>query len=233
MPTADEISEQTTTAILDRIKSEATVSDKVRALVDAIDWIRSIQVNTDGAEPGRLTRFQQIFATVAVGYFFSAVGQNDLAREFQEIASTLSDLDRGIVRTSAEKRAARAGGPKPQPSNIRRAHAYMAAAVDTMMRAKLPLKVIKGRIDTHAMLYPLIDKKRKKHTKRLSLGDAAEGWREQFNCGEVDNFEAVSTYANCQAMAAAVSDPDAKMNFAERFLQMAVSMMPSINRDSR
>ena len=83
------------------------------------------------------------------------------------------------------------------------------------------------------MLYPLIDKKRKKHTKRLSLGDAAEGWREQFNCGEVDNFEAVSTYANCQAMAAAVSDPDAKMNFAERFLQMAVSMMPSINRDSR
>jgi murein tripeptide amidase MpaA len=104
MPTADEINEQTTAAILDRIKSEATVSDKVRALVDAIDWIWSIQVNTDGAEPGRLTRFQQIFATVAVGYFFNAVGQNDLAREFQEIASTLSDLDRGIVRTSAEKR---------------------------------------------------------------------------------------------------------------------------------
>ena len=92
MPTTDEISEQMMAAILDRIKSEATISGKVRALVDAIDWIRSIQVNTDGAEPGRLTRFQQIFVTVAVSYFFNAIGQNDPAREFQEIASTLSDL---------------------------------------------------------------------------------------------------------------------------------------------
>jgi hypothetical protein len=163
----------------------------------------------------------------------NAVGRNDLAQEFQEISSTLSDLERGIVRTSVEKKRARAGGPKPQPSNIWRARAYVAAAVDTMMRAKLPLKVIKDRFDTHAMLYPLLDKKRKKHTKRPSLGDAAEGWREQFNSEEVDNFEAVGTYANCQAMAAAVSDPDATINLAERFLQMAVSRMPSINRDSR
>ena len=233
MPTADEINEQTTAAILERIVSAPTVSGKVRELMHALDWMKSIPVDSRGAQPGRLTRFQQIFFITAVGQFINAVGRNDLAREFQEIASTLSDLDRGIVRTSVEKQRARAGGPKPQPSNIWRARAYVAAAVDTMMRAKLPMKVIKDRIDTHAMLYPLIDKKRKKHTKRLSLGDAAEGWREQFNCGEVENFEAVGTYANCQAMAAAVSDPDATLKLAESFLQVAISRMPSINRDFR
>jgi len=226
MPTTET---QKTTEMLDRIKHAPAVSGKVRALVDAIDWMRSI-VDTDGAEPGRLTRTQQTFALAAVGQFLNAIGRHDLAREFQEIASTLSDLDRGIVRPSVERSGARAaGGPQPQPSNVWRARAYVAAAVDTMMRAELPMKIIKAKIDTYAVLHSLLDKKRKDHT---TLGDAAEGWREQFNNGEVNNFEAVGTYANYQGMAAAVSDPE-KIKLAEIFLQMAISRMPSINRDSR
>jgi hypothetical protein len=231
MPTADEINEQATAAILERIVSAPTVSGKVRELIHALDWMKSIPVDSRGAQPGRLTRFQQIFEITAVAWFISAVGRNDLAQEFQEIASTLSDLDRGIVRPSAKKgpRTGR-GGPIPRGSNVWRARAYAAVAIDTMHKAGLQMKDIKRRVDAQPELRLLLDQK--KRTGKHTLGDTAEGWREQFGRSAVDNFEAVSTYTYCRALAAKKTTREELMMFADSLLERAISKTLSIKRDS-
>ena len=71
--------EQTTAAIMARIANAPTRAGKVSALVDALDWMRSIQVNPKGAQPGRITRDRRIFDLIAVGEFLHALGRIDLA----------------------------------------------------------------------------------------------------------------------------------------------------------
>ena len=96
-----------------------------------------------------------------------------------------------------------------------RARAYVAAAIDTMHKAGLQMKEINRKVDAQLELRTLLDQKKPigKHT----LGDTAEGWREQFARGAVDNYEAVSTYTHCRALAAKMTTGEELMMFAESF----------------
>jgi hypothetical protein len=58
--TADgEDAEQTAAAMLARIVEAPTRACKVSALIDVLDWMRSIQVDARGAQPGHATREQR------------------------------------------------------------------------------------------------------------------------------------------------------------------------------
>jgi hypothetical protein len=163
-----------------------------------------------------------------VGLFFRALGRLDLAEDFQALASTLSDLDRGVVHKTLE-RVSREGGPSPQGSDVWRGRAYVAAAVDALHRAGRPIKDIKRIIDTRRELWPLLDKK--KRANERALGDAAEAWREQFNSRAVDNFEAAGTYDNCQGLVTKCIDTDELKRCAEGLLQRATTKAEEIERD--
>jgi hypothetical protein len=221
--------EQTTAAMLARIADAATRAGKVSALLHALDWMRSIQIDPKGAPPGRITRDRRIFAVTAVGQFFNAVGRNDLAEDFHALASALSDINRGIVHKTLEK-APRKGGARPRSSDVWRGRAYVAAAVDALHRAGLQIKDIKRVLDRRPELGPLLDKK--KRGSEYALGDAAEVWREQFNSGAVDNFEATGTYDYCQSIAAKRAGPDDLKRHAEGLLQRATTRANELERDS-
>lgn len=221
--------EQTTAAMLARIADAPTRAGKVSALLHALDWMRSIEIDPNGAQPGRITRERRIFAVTAVGQFFNAVGRNDLAEDFHALASTLSDINRGIVHKTLEK-APRKGGARPRSSDVWRGRAYVAAAVDALHRAGLQIKDIKRVLDLRPELGPLLDKK--KRGIEYALGNAAEVWREQFNSGAVDNFEAMGTYNYCQSIAAKCAGPDDLKRHAEGLLQQATTRANEIERDS-
>jgi len=210
-----------------RIATIPTLDGKVSALLDALDlMMRLTQVSAGGA---RLTRARRIFGVTAFGQFSRAVGRPDLADDFHALASTLSDKDRGIDHQTLEK-ISRKGGHKPHSSDVWRGRAYVAAAVDILYRAGLRLKDIKRILDPRLELRPLLDKK--KRGGEYALGDAAEGWREQFNGGTVDNFEAVGTYDNCRSIAAKYISPDELKRCAEELLLRAITRANEIERDS-
>jgi hypothetical protein len=220
--------ERTTAAMLARIADAPTRAGKVSALLNSLDWMRSIQVDSKEAQPGRITRDRRIFAVTAVGLFFQAVRRIDLAEDFQALASTLSDLDRGVVHKTLEK-VSRKGGPSPQGSDVWRGRAYVAACMDVLHRAGLPMKEIKRIIDTHQELQPLLDEK--KRASEHALGDAAEAWREQFNSGAVDNFEATNAYNQCQTIAATCVGPDELKICAEGLLWRAATKACEVGRE--
>jgi hypothetical protein len=221
--------EQITATVLARIADAPTRAGKVSALLNAIDWMRSIQIDPKGAQPGRVARDRRIFAVTAVSQFFHAVGRNDVAEDFHELASTLSDVNFGIVHKTLEK-APRKGGPVPRGSDVWRGRAYVAAAVDALHRADLTIKDIKRILDRHLKLRPLLDKK--KRAKDYALGDAAEAWREQFKSDAVDNFEAAGTYDNCQGLVTKCIGPDELKRCAASLLQRATTKAGEIERDS-
>jgi len=223
--TADgEDAERTTAAMLARITDAPTRAGKVKALLDVLDWARSIRIDPEGVQPGRITRDRRIFDVTAVGLFFRALGRFDLAGDFQALASILSDLDRGVSHKILEK-VSRKGGPRPLGSVVWRGRAYVAAAMDVLHRAGVPIKQIKDIIDARQELLPLSDEKRR--TNDRTLGDIAEGWRDQFNRGTVDNFEAANTYDHCQTMAAACVGPDELKVHAEGLLRRARDVIPA------
>jgi hypothetical protein len=220
--------EQATAAMLARITDAPTRAGKVRALLDALGWMRSIQIDAKGAQPGHATRERAIFDITAVGLFFRALGRLDLAEDFQALASTLSDLDRGVVHKTLEE-VSRKGGPTPLGSDIMRGRAYVAAAVDALHRAGLPTKKIKGTIDERQELRPLFDENKRKNER--TLGDAAEAWRGQFNGFAVDNFEAVGTYKNCQGLLSKCIGVDDLKRCAEWLLLRAAMKASEVGRD--
>jgi hypothetical protein len=208
-----------TATVMARIRSAPTTEGKVDALVKALDWGRSIPGDTEGA---RLTRDRRIFAVAAVGQLLEAMGRGDLAVEFRALASTLSDLNVGIGRKTL-KREPRRGGPEPQHSDVWRGRAYVAAAVDILLRAS-QLKAIKDKINKHEQrLWPLLDDRQMR-----DLAGAAAGWRDQFNAGTVKNFEATNAYITCKGLVA--DDIDA---LAEALLRLAAEMAEEVSRDSR
>ena len=218
---------QAAESVMARIATVSTLDGKVSALLDALDlMMRLTQANAEGA---RLTRLRRIFGVTAVGHFIQAAGRPDLADDFHALASTLSDKDRGIDHKTLEK-VSRKGGPKPHSSDVMRGRAYVAAAVDTLHRAGLHLKDIKRTFDPRLELRPLLGKKNR--GGEYPMGDAAEAWREQFNGGTVENFEAVGAYANCRNIAASCTSPDELVQHAERFLRLAVKRANDIERDS-
>jgi hypothetical protein len=221
--------ERLTATMLVRIAAAPTRASKVSALLHALDWMWSIKVDSKGAQQGRITRDRRIFAVTAVGQFFRALGRIDLAEEFHALASTLSDLDRGVRHKTLEK-VSRRGGPTPEGSDMWRGRAYIAAYMDLQHRAGLPIKTIKRVLDTHQELRPLLDEK--KRANESALGDAVEVWREQFNSGAVDNFEAAGTYDNCQSTAAKCAGPDELKRHAEGLLLRATTRANEIERDS-
>jgi hypothetical protein len=218
---------QAAESVMARITAAPTRAGKVNALLDALDLImRLTQVNAEGA---RLTRTRRIVFVTAVGHFIQAVGRPHLADEFHALASTLSDKNRGIDHKTLEK-VSRKGGPKPNSSDVMRGRAYVAAAVDTLHRAGLHLKDIKRILDPRLELRPLLGKKNR--GGEYALGEAAEAWREQFNGGTVENFEAVGAYENCRNIATSCTSPDDLVQHAERFLRLAVKKANDIERDS-
>ena len=92
------------------------------------------------------------------------------------------------------------------------------------------MKVVKRMIDGHPHLRPLLDKKRR--ASEHALGDAVEAWREQFNSGSVDNFEATNTYNNCRRIADDYSVSDELKRHADRLLLRALMRAAEIERDS-
>jgi hypothetical protein len=228
MTDQEQEAEQTTDAIMARIAAAPTRAGKVSALIHALHWMQSIQIEPKGAQPGRATRDRWTFNVAAVGHFFNALERNDLADDFHALASSLSDLNRGVVGKPLE-RAPRKGGPSPRGSDVWRARAYVAAAVDALIGA-LPMKDIKRLIDRHLKLRFLLDEK--KRAKKHALSDAAEAWREQFNGGALDNFQAMETYHHCQRLAARCVSPDELKGHADQLLRRATMRANEIERDS-
>jgi hypothetical protein len=226
---AEQLTAAMTATIMECIATAPTLDGKVSALLDALDWIWSIKVDSNGAQSGRLTLYRRIFAVTAVGQFLGALGRTDLAEDFHALASILSDLDRGVVHKTIEK-VSRKGGPTPEGSDVWRGRAYVAAYMDLQHRAGSLIKTIKNGLDTHQELRPLLDEK--KRANENALGDAAETWREQFNSGAVDNFEATNTYNRCQTMAAACAGPDELKKCAEGLLWRAAMKAGEVGRDS-
>jgi hypothetical protein len=219
MTTDGEGAEQAVAAMLARITAAPTHADKVKALLDALDWGRSSQVDTKGVLPGRIARDRIIFALNTVALFFKVVGRYNLGEDFLAHASALSDLDRGVVHETLEK-VSRKGGPLPQCSNVWRGRAYVAAAMDVLHRGGRPMKEIKCIVDSHQELRPLLDKK--KRAPERTLGDIAEGWRDQFNRGTVDNHDAATVYDHFRTTAAVrCVGPDKPKIHAELLLHLA------------
>src|SRR5262249_26052173 len=146
---------------------------------------------------------------------FHALGRIDLAEDFHALASVLSDVDRGVFHKTLGK-ALRKGGPVPRSSDVWRGRAYVAAAADALHRAGLPIKEIKRAIDRHQQLRSLLDEK--KRAKNHAVGDAVEAWREQFNSGAIDNYEATSTYNFQRGSAAECTDPVELNRLADQLL---------------
>ena len=230
MSAQEQAAERTTEAVLARIAAAPTRAGKVGALIHALDWMRSIQVDPKGAQPGRLTRDRRIFYLSAVGEFLLALGRIDLADDFHALASVLSDVDRGILHKTALGKASRKGGAAPRSSDVWRGRAYAAVAMDALHRAGLPMKEIKRVIDRRPQLRPLLDEK--KRAKKHALSDAVEAWREQFNSGAIDNFEATGTYNFQRDLAAKCASPDELKRLADQLLRRVTMKATEIERDS-
>jgi hypothetical protein len=104
-----------------------------------------------------------------------------------ELASALEDLDRGIVRPLLKPSPLR--NRPPDPSNIWRARARVALALDALMRSGLKRTEAANKIARDKKLRALAGKRAGKFPATVI------GWRNDFNAGRVDDFEATVLFA--------------------------------------
>ena len=126
----------------------------------------------------RLERDRHSFAVTVVAQFLKAFGRTDLAGQFRELGSALSDLNSGITRPFLVVH----DGTRADGSNEWRARAFVAAAVDALRRADLERKEIAKKIrDEYPELATLVQSGK-------DLGESAISWWGSISQGRSKEF---------------------------------------------
>jgi hypothetical protein len=168
------------------ITEAPTHEAKVSALLAALDFGEA-QPRPDFCHPAEYDRHRYDVSVRACAYFFLSVGRQDWFARFRELASSLADLNDGIVRPFLQPSIrTRADG-----SNKWRARSYVAMAADALMRTGMKRKEVAQLIVSTLPEYlPALVQR----GKQKRLFESVLSWRDQFHKGTPKNFEAKNRY---------------------------------------
>jgi hypothetical protein len=150
-------------------------------------------LNQNPTLPLTLEDERELHATVLVlvGKFVAIIDPDVPNKYFFELASALTDLNKGIVRPLTRPSPQR--GRAPDPSNRWRDRARVALALDAFMRSGLSKDGAAAEIARTARKYSRL--RRLAGKKAGDFATTVIDWRSEFSAGRVDNFEATELFA--------------------------------------
>jgi hypothetical protein len=170
-------------------------------------------------------RSRYVLALYGLANFLSGWnGSDHYSDKLMELASALDDLDDSIqppLLTPVPTRNGKSGGRRPEPSAKMRARAFVALALDVLLKGG------QGRQDADAH----ISRSRYKALERLcdkrspNIASSAREWRNAFSAGDIRDREAVAIFQSARPTdklnpAQCLEQADA---FLDEALKMAVS----------
>jgi hypothetical protein len=158
-------------------------------------------------------RSRYVIALYALAHFWSGWNDNLYSDKMMELASALDDLDDGIqppLLTPAPK----GSGRRPEPSVKMRGRAFVALALDALLKAG------KENAASYIQMRPLESLCDKKST---SVASAAQEWRDSFSAGDIRDREATAIFVSLRPTLEGL-DKTQLLQQAEIFLDEALKI---------
>jgi hypothetical protein len=149
---------------------------------------RAFDQEPDGNPVNERERYAAALDSVA--QYFSSVAGRPIADRFFELASAISDLNKGTVHPLLRK--VRPDNRPADPSQLWRARARVALGLEALLRSDLNRSDAAAKI---ASQYSSIANLAGVKAKDSKLQTIVFGWRRELKAGRVKNFEASELFA--------------------------------------
>jgi hypothetical protein len=150
-------------------------------------------------------------ALIVLANYFSSLSVKPIAGRFFELGSAIADLNNGTVHSLL--RPVRADNRRADPSQLWRARAHVALALEALLRSGLNRQDAALKV---ARQYPGIASLAGLRAKDSALQTTLFGWRREFKAGRVKNFEASELFAEGIKTIDRLSSRQGYLRFATR-----------------